>query len=149
MPLPALLNPSIIQEAAELMGAKFPQILSYFLEDSAAYVADMHAALASGNLQGLILPAHSLKSSAKQMGADRLSYHARELEHAAREAEKKPADPSALSTLLASLEQALADSRAAYTEYTPPAPITLVIPSHDGIKIGHYENMAHIACSLL
>ncbi len=62
------------------------ELIEAFLADGATQVADIEAALAAGDAEALVRPAHTLKSSSATVGAVRLSDLARELEMAGRSA---------------------------------------------------------------
>ncbi len=79
MELP-LIDEKAHNEAKELLGSKFENIIAYFLEDSADYIAKITAAHTEHNYAAMILPAHSLKSSSKQVGAMLLSDIAKAIE---------------------------------------------------------------------
>ena len=68
------------------LGAGFARILSYFREDGETSVARIEAAMHRREAAGLILPAHTLKSEARQFGAEPLGELAEEIEFAARSA---------------------------------------------------------------
>jgi HPt (histidine-containing phosphotransfer) domain-containing protein len=68
------------------LGAGFARILSYFKEDGEVSVAKIEAAMHRGEAAGLVLPAHTLKSEARQFGAEPLGELAEEIEFAARRA---------------------------------------------------------------
>lgn len=60
------------------------ELIEAYLADGAAQVSDIEAALAAGDAEALVRPAHTLKSSSATVGAARLSVLARELEAAGR-----------------------------------------------------------------
>src|SRR3954471_9293335 len=68
------------------LGAGFARILSYFREDGEKAVEKIEAAMHSRNTSGLVLPAHTIKSEARQFGAEPLGALAEEIEVAARRA---------------------------------------------------------------
>lgn len=108
-----IINPVSFAEAKSLLGEKFSTILNYFLEDSEQYIASIVAGFAQGDTDIIASSAHALKSSAKQMGADRLSALSRQLELGAKE-KGKPL--STLSPIVADLENTLAETKAAYAK---------------------------------
>jgi HPt (histidine-containing phosphotransfer) domain-containing protein len=61
-------------------------LIEAYLVDGEAHVADVEAAIAAGDLQALVRPAHTLKSSSATVGATRLASLARALEFAGRDA---------------------------------------------------------------
>jgi HPt (histidine-containing phosphotransfer) domain-containing protein len=68
------------------LGAGFARILSYFREDGDKAVEKIEAAMHRGDAAGLVLPAHTMKSEARQFGAEPLGALAEEIELAARRA---------------------------------------------------------------
>ncbi len=112
-----LLNITTLNEAKALLGEKFPTITGFFFEDSAEYIATILAGFAAGDAQMMVLPAHSLKSSAKQMGADKLSYLAREIELGAKESLTGKAALGSLQAAVTEIETTLAQTIAAFAEY--------------------------------
>jgi HPt (histidine-containing phosphotransfer) domain-containing protein len=66
------------------LGAGFARILSYFREDGDKAVEKIEAAMHRNDAAGLVLPAHTMKSEARQFGADPLGALAEEIEMAAR-----------------------------------------------------------------
>ena len=70
--------------ARSALGAGFARILSYFREDGEKAVAKIEAAMQARDTAGLVLPAHTMKSEARQFGAEPLGALAEEIEYTAR-----------------------------------------------------------------
>jgi HPt (histidine-containing phosphotransfer) domain-containing protein len=68
------------------LGAGFAKILSYFREDGAISVARIEEAMHRKDAAGLVLPAHTMKSEARQFGAEPLGALAEDIEICARRA---------------------------------------------------------------
>jgi HPt (histidine-containing phosphotransfer) domain-containing protein len=68
------------------LGAGFARILGYFREDGEKAVSRIEAAMHARDTAGLVLPAHTMKSEARQFGAEPLGVLAEEIEFAARRA---------------------------------------------------------------
>jgi histidine phosphotransfer protein HptB len=83
------------QTRAEL-GGGFVRILGYFREDGAKSVSDIEGALRSGSAAPLILPAHKLKSEAREFGALELAELAEHIEIQARDCIEWHLDTGAL-----------------------------------------------------
>ena len=66
------------------LGAGFARILGYFREDGEKSVAKIEEAMHRREAAGLVLPAHTMKSEARQFGAEPLAALAEEIEYAAR-----------------------------------------------------------------
>ena len=68
------------------LGAGFVRILGYFREDGEKSVQRIEDAMHRRDTAGLVLPAHTLKSEARQFGAEPLGALSEEIEFAARRA---------------------------------------------------------------
>ena len=66
------------------LGANFVRILGYFREDGEKSVARIEAAMHGRDAAALVLPAHTMKSEARQFGAIPLAVLAEEIEAKAR-----------------------------------------------------------------
>ena len=68
------------------LGANFVRILGYFHEDGEKSVTRIEAAMHGKDAAAMIIPAHTMKSEARQFGAIPLAVLAEEIENAARHA---------------------------------------------------------------
>ena len=68
------------------LGAGFVRILGYFREDGEKAVGRIEEAMQRRDAAGLVIPAHTMKSEARQFGAESLGLLAVEIEFAARRA---------------------------------------------------------------
>ena len=68
------------------LGANFVRILGYFQEDGEKSVAKIEAAMLARDAAAMVLPAHTMKSEARQFGAEPLGALAEEIEFAGRRA---------------------------------------------------------------
>jgi HPt (histidine-containing phosphotransfer) domain-containing protein len=68
------------------LGADFIRILGYFAEDGEKSVERIEQAMHRRDAAGLVIPAHTMKTEARQFGAFRLGDLAEEIELAARRA---------------------------------------------------------------
>lgn len=75
-----IINISTLNTAKDLMGDRFPQMIQYFLEDTVMYMEEIKRGLSEQNIQAILTSAHTIKSSAKQLGVDRLSDTAMRIE---------------------------------------------------------------------
>ena len=66
------------------LGPGFVRILGYFREDGEKSVAKIEDAMHRKDMTALVIPAHTLKSEARQFGADPLGELAEEIEVTAR-----------------------------------------------------------------
>ena len=85
------------------LGAGFVRILSYFREDGEKAVAKIEAAMQRGDAAALILPAHTMKSEARQFGAEPLGALAELIETAARRSVEMRLSPDELIPEVAKL----------------------------------------------
>ncbi len=74
------------QRSRAELGANFVRILGYFREDGEKAVARIEEAMHERNVASIVLPAHTMKSEARQFGAEQLGILAEEIEVAARRA---------------------------------------------------------------
>ncbi len=109
-----ILDQTIVEEARAMMKTKFPTMVQYFFEDAEMYLAGVREGIAEKNIEKIVSPAHTLKSSSRQMGALRLSDIAKETEHLARDQVNSGGDIQVFVSLLAQLEQTLAETKAAF-----------------------------------
>lgn len=82
----ALVDWAKFQQMRTELGASFVRILCYFREDGEKAVAKIEAAMHGKDAAALVLPAHTMKSEARQFGAEPLAALAEEIEHAGRRA---------------------------------------------------------------
>lgn len=66
------------------LGPGFIRILSYFREDGTKSVGQIEEAMREQNTTGLVIPAHTLKGEARQLGAEPLAKIAELIETTAR-----------------------------------------------------------------
>ncbi|HEX2802710.1 MAG TPA: Hpt domain-containing protein [Sphingomicrobium sp.] len=66
------------------LGPGFIRILSYFREDGSKSVSDIEQAMREQSAAGLVIPAHTLKGEARQLGAEPLAKIAELIETTAR-----------------------------------------------------------------
>jgi HPt (histidine-containing phosphotransfer) domain-containing protein len=78
------------------LGAGFARILSYFREDGEKAVEKIEAAMHRADAAGLVLPAHTMKSEARQFGAEPLGELAEVIEMRARQAVEMRTTPENL-----------------------------------------------------
>lgn len=82
--VPPVIDWEAFAKARGELGAGFVRILGYFREDGVKSVAKIEAAMHARNTSALVLPAHTLKSEARQFGAEPLGDAAEEIEFTAR-----------------------------------------------------------------
>ncbi len=67
------------------LGGSFIRILGYFVEDGLKSVEAIEHAMRAGNAAAMVLPAHTLKSEARQFGGERLGQLSEDIEMFARQ----------------------------------------------------------------
>ena len=78
------INAQIVNDLIDMMGAEFADLVRVYLEDSPRALSILERSAAANDLDGLIAPAHSLKSTSANLGALMLSDMAKRIEHGAR-----------------------------------------------------------------
>jgi len=84
-PAPNVLDDEVLAELRQVMGADFGNLVQMFLVDAAKYIQQLEEAAAGSDLQKMIAPAHTLKSSSANLGAMAVSAAAKRIEVGARE----------------------------------------------------------------
>jgi len=79
-----IINMKTVSEAKVLMNDRFPMMVKYFLEDTQMYLEEIEKGVQTKNVEMAISPAHTIKSSAKQLGVDRVSIIAKDIEELCR-----------------------------------------------------------------
>ena len=102
------------------LGAGFVRILGYFREDGEKSVARIEEAMHRRDTAGLVLPAHTLKSEARQFGADPLGELAEEIEFSARRSLEARMFPDELIPQVAKLRPLYLETMALFERETNP-----------------------------
>jgi CheY-like chemotaxis protein/HPt (histidine-containing phosphotransfer) domain-containing protein len=84
-PAPNVLDDDVLAELREVMGSEFGNLVQMFLVDAAKYIQQLEEAAGGGDLEKMIAPAHTLKSSSANLGAMAVSAAAKRIEVGARE----------------------------------------------------------------
>jgi signal transduction histidine kinase/CheY-like chemotaxis protein/HPt (histidine-containing phosphotransfer) domain-containing protein len=91
-----VLDTEIVRDLVEVMGDEFTELVRVYLEDTPKALVVLEQAAERGSLEGLIAPAHSLKSTSANLGAMALSELAKRVEHGARSGTLDPREAVAL-----------------------------------------------------
>ena len=75
------------------LGAAFVRILGYFREDGIKSVAAIEEAMRARDARGLVMPAHTLKSEARQFGGEKLGALSEDIEMFARRCVESQTSP--------------------------------------------------------
>ena len=112
-----ILDMEAITEAQETMKAKFPTMVQYFIEDTEAYISNIKDGIDNAKAEKIISPAHTLKSSSRQMGATHISNIARKIEMMAREQSNNGKnDMAAFAPEISALETAFDETKEAFKQ---------------------------------
>lgn len=99
-----LLDRDTLEEARALLKDKFDFLLGCYIDDVEAYIREIQDAVTNRNIEGVVRPAHTIKSTSKRMGAMLLSDVARDVETQAREAANTN-DPSISEKMLSDIKR--------------------------------------------
>lgn len=80
-----IINMASVDEAKSVMKDKFPMMIEYFLEDAAMYINSIDEGLKAKDADKVKSPAHTIKSSANQLGADKVSDISKQMENMAKD----------------------------------------------------------------
>lgn len=106
-----IINQAAMEETKSIMQDKFPMMVEYFLEDAKMYVSSIDEGIKSNDVKQVVSPAHTIKSSAFQVGAQKVSEIAKEIEEVASEMlEKDEYDLEKLNELYNQLDSALSEA---------------------------------------
>lgn len=89
-----ILDHATLLEASVLLKDKFDFLLDCYVEDVEIYLGEMKEAIETRNIDSLIRPAHTIKSTSKRMGAFYLSDIAKDIEQITRDTAAK--NPSSI-----------------------------------------------------
>jgi signal transduction histidine kinase/CheY-like chemotaxis protein len=95
-------------DAARAAVSRFDTLIGFYRADTATYLAQLAEAIATRSLEAGVLPAHTIKSSSRMVGASGLSRLAELMETALRS--EPPASLADLETLRAMMAKAFADT---------------------------------------
>jgi len=81
---PEIVDWALFEKNRAELGPGFIRIISYFREDGAKSVTQIEQAMRDENTAALVLPAHTIKGEARQLGAEPLAVIAELIETTAR-----------------------------------------------------------------
>jgi HPt (histidine-containing phosphotransfer) domain-containing protein len=99
----AIVDWNVFSRTRAELGPGFVRILGYFREDGEKSVSKIEDAMQRREVTGLVIPAHTLKSEARQFGAEPLGELAEEIELAARRSIEQRIFPDDLVPTVAKL----------------------------------------------
>ena len=103
-----------------MLGADFIRILGYFREDGEKSVARIEDAMHRRDAAALVIPAHTMKTEARQFGARPLGDLAEEIEHAGRRAVESRHFPDDILPQVVTLRELYRDTMALFEQETNP-----------------------------
>lgn len=113
----AVLDTQTVTNARKMLKSRYEEMVHIYLHTSEEYIAELKKSLSAQQIAEMIRPAHSLKSSSRQMGAVKLADFAFEIEKAAKSATREPINGAALPEdipeLLRELEHIFAQTQTA------------------------------------
>ena len=115
------------------LGPGFIRILSYFKEDGVQSVAQIEQAMREENTAALVLPAHTLKGEARQLGAEPLAKVAELIESTARLCVETHRFPDELVPQVVELRRLFNETVAQFDKATNPL-MTRTAPAGFGRK---------------
>lgn len=118
------------------LGPGFIRILSYFKEDGVKSVAQIEEAMHSQNTSALVIPAHTLKGEARQLGAEPLANIAELIELTARLCVETHRFPDELVPQVVELRKLFDETVELFDKATNPL-MTRTPPSGFGRKINN------------
>ncbi len=81
----SVLDRQVLDDLIDIMGDEYVDLIEVYLEDTPNCIGQLVDAADADDIDGLIAPAHSLKSTSANLGAIGLSELAKSVEHGARE----------------------------------------------------------------
>ena len=118
------------------LGPGFIRILSYFKEDGEKSIAQIDQAMRAENSVALVMPAHTLKGEARQLGAEPLAKIAELIETTARFCIESRRFPDELVPQVVELRRLFNQTVELFDKATNPL-MTRAAPSGFGRKVGN------------
>ena len=111
---------ALFGEARKELGPNFIRILGYFREDGEKAVGRIEDAMHRRDAAAMVLPSHTMKSEARQFGAEELGAVAEEIEFAARRAVENGLFPDHLVPQVARLRPLYDETMELFERETNP-----------------------------
>lgn len=118
------------------LGPGFIRILSYFKEDGVKSIAQIEEAMREENTPALVIPAHTLKGEARQLGAEPLAKVAELIETTARFCVETHRFPDELVPQVVELRTLFNDTVELFDKATNPL-MTRTAPTGFGRKVSN------------
>jgi HPt (histidine-containing phosphotransfer) domain-containing protein len=118
------------------LGPGFIRILSYFKEDGVKSIAQIEQAMREENTAALVIPAHTLKGEARQLGAEPVAKIAELIESTARFCVESRRFPDELVPEVVELRRLFDETVALFDKVTNPL-MTRAAPGGFGRKVNN------------
>jgi HPt (histidine-containing phosphotransfer) domain-containing protein len=118
------------------LGPGFIRILSYFKEDGVKSIAQIEQAMREENTAALVIPAHTLKGEARQLGAEPVAKIAELIESTARFCVESRRFPDELVPEVVELRRLFDETVALFDKATNPL-MTRAAPGGFGRKVNN------------
>lgn len=113
-------NMQMFEEVRTLMGPRLITTIAYFRQDGEGSVRAIETAQRTGDASGMIVPAHTLKTEAKQLGAEELGDLCMRIEQGARRCVEIHEGPEELLVSVAKLRPLFRETLAIFERETNP-----------------------------
>lgn len=117
---PDIVDWALFEKNRTELGPGFIRIISYFREDGAKSVAQIEAAMREQSTTALVLPAHTIKGEARQLGAEPLAAMAELIETTARLCIETHRFPDELVPQVVELRKLFNDTAELFEQATNP-----------------------------
>jgi HPt (histidine-containing phosphotransfer) domain-containing protein len=118
--LPDIVDWVHFEKSRAELGPGFIRILSYFQEDGVKSIAQIETAMRDQNTTALVIPAHTLKGEARQLGAEPLAKVAELIETTARFCIESHRFPDELVPQVVELRRLFSETIALFDKETNP-----------------------------
>ena len=81
----SVLDRQVLNDLIDIMGDEYVDLIQVYLEDTPNCISQLSEAVEAADVEGMIAPAHSLKSTSANLGAMGLSEMAKDVEYGARQ----------------------------------------------------------------
>ena len=127
---------SYFEKSRTELGPGFIKILSYFKEDGVKSIGEIEDAMRQQNTIALVLPAHTIKGEARQLGAEPLAKIAELIESTARLCVETHRFPDELVPQVVELRKLFDETVQLFEKATNPL-MTRAAPGSFGRKVGN------------
>ena len=112
-----ILDQQAVENARRILKERYDEIVETYIQSTQDYINTMIQAMEKNDIEAIIRPAHTLKSTSKQMGAEKISLIAKDIEHKAKDLNNtQNSDQAAYQSItpqLDSIQLAFAETRKA------------------------------------